>query len=626
MGGQCCLAMATGLALWCSTKAGSAQSGPTRSQVHSPGPAPRQLFLVPANKSFDVRTDAGLARLMEATSALIELSERQEVQASHARRSLLETKAVKQMTFAELKAFYAEPNGMVTKKDRRGLKELRRQCQLALSESNLPPRAESRAWLLEIARAINNNHRSPAPASIEFLHPPFVLMDYAHNPVAKGDALAANLQRYDVSDLSQVDPRPSSFWQRPDSISSQDLSDGFRRSAPPDYENPVWTYHAPKTSYGGCPGFEAAGGKIKLKVKFAETTSEPFAARIFDALGYNVEPTDYVSHLKIRYDRRFLREFHLRKDVQTKIRILWLLPVHTIHLQKRYDPFDYIDAAIMKDGARIPGQELKAMLFSDARTKNPEDRPGNFRKEVEREIDYLVTVAANVQIKDDHAESIGPWEFEGLGHEDRRELRGAGLLGAWIGWFDSRWENTRLKVVETGNDFELKHYFTDLGGGLGKACGPLSRHCEDPNAFGWTFTRPWKFRGKGKMTIPFRIVDYEPIQDTLAFEKMTRDDARWMARLVGQLTETQIVQALVASGFDSGQAKIYTEKLISRRDRMVCDLGLAGEIALLRPNGIDRPADLLLHRGRAGGSWDWLCIGAARVDGCGPLAATVASD
>jgi len=66
---------------------------------------------------------------------------------------------------------------------------------------------------------------------------------------------------------------------------------------------------------------------------------------------------------------------------------------------------------------------------------------------------------------------------------------------------------------------------------------------------------------------------------------MTLDDARWMARLIAQLTEEQIVQALVASGFDSAQVKLYTEKLISRRDQMVRDLGLAGEIRPLRPDG-----------------------------------------
>jgi hypothetical protein len=65
---------------------------------------------------------------------------------------------------------------------------------------------------------------------------------------------------------------------------------------------------------------------------------------------------------------------------------------------------------------------------------------------------------------------------------------------------------------------------------------------------------------------------------------MTRDDARWMARWIGQLTEDQIVCALIAAGFDSTETRLYTEKLISRRDWLIRDLDLANEIPLLRPH------------------------------------------
>jgi hypothetical protein len=301
-----------------------------------------------------------------------------------------------------------------------------------------------------------------------------------------------------------------------------------------------------------------------------------------------VEPVDFVAGLKIRYDRRFFREFHLRKELRTRVTALGMFRVWTIDLQKRRDPFRYIATAVMKDGQSIDGAELKARLLRDPQRAFPEAHPENFRTEVEEQIDHLVTVPANVQQDDPASRSIGPWDFEGLGHEHRRELRGAGLLAAWLGWCDSRFENTRLKVVNTGDGRQLKHFFSDLGGGLGKSIGPISRHCESPNDFAWTFTEPAKVRGKGRMTTPFRITGYEPIEDTGAFKQMTVDDARWMARWIGRLTEKQIVEGLVASGFDSAQVRLYTEKLISRRDRMIRDLDLGNEIALLRPNGTDR--------------------------------------
>ena len=44
----------------------------------------------------------------------------------------------------------------------------------------------------------------------------------------------------------------------------------------------------------------------------------------------------------------------------------------------------------------------------------------------------------------------------------------------------------------------------------------------------------------------------------------------------------------MASGYDSATVRMYTEKLVSRRDRMVVDLGLAQEIPPLRPAGVVR--------------------------------------
>ena len=111
---------------------------------------------------------------------------------------------------------------------------------------------------------------------------------------------------------------------------------------------------------------------------------------------------------------------------------------------------------------------------------------------------------------------------------------------------------------------------------------------ELPNAFPWIFTRPPLWQGPHRLAIPLRLEGYKPVAPTKAFAEMTIDDARWMARLIGQLTEQQLVQALVASGYNSAEVRLYTEKLVSRRDRMVLDLGLAHEISLLRPSGVDR--------------------------------------
>jgi hypothetical protein len=410
------------------------------------------------------------------------------------------------------------------------------------------------------------------------------MIDHAFSPVAKGRRPASNLERgAESTDSSRRDPEASTFWRRPADIVSLDLRGGFGRPELPVFDGTIWEYAGPKTSYGGNPGYEVRRGETTIKVKFGETRSEPFTARIFWALGYHADPTDYTSGLRVRYDRRLLREFHLRKEITTTFRLFWFIPVHTMHLQKRHDPFDYIARAVLKDGRELSGTELRGALFFDPGRKHPEDDPANFREETESRIDHLVTTPANIQVDNDRVDSVGPWDFGELDHRDRRELRGACLLAAWVGWYDSRFENTRLKVVEANGRKELRHYFSDLGGTLGRGKGFFSGRGELPDEFEWTFTRSRFSRKAPGKPRAFGITGFKPIEDTPSFKEMTVDDARWMARLIAQLTERQLNEALEVSGFEPDEVAIYVSKLVHRRDRMILDLGLGAEIPPLCP-------------------------------------------
>ena len=337
-----------------------------------------------------------------------------------------------------------------------------------------------------------------------------------------------------------------------------------------------------------------------IKLKFAEVSSEPFASRIFDALGYHTDSTDYAPRVRVRYSRQMLQEFNSRKALKTHFTFMGFVPMFTLQLQKRYDPFDYMTKAVLVDGRTWSSAQLKRKLFLNPDRPHPEEESSNFRTEVESAIDYVETVPANVQVKT--GKSVGPWDFGDLDHASRRELRGAGLLAGWLGWFDTRFDNTRLRIVRQKGRPELEHYFSDLGGVLGKTTGLLYARGESPNAFPWTFTRPSELRrsrtrgtgpsvraaAKQGAALPFRLQGYKPIAPTPAFAEMTLDDARWMARLIGALSEDQITQALVASGFDSAQVRLYLEKLVGRRDQMIVDLGLSDEIPLYRPSSKDR--------------------------------------
>ena len=477
---------------------------------------------------------------------------------------------------------------LLQKRDRRGLEELQRLIRAVRASSSATQRSECVALLLETVVALNNDQRPLLPATIDVLETPWVFLSHMHRPVGRGHTPATNLAPGPQLDLSRLDPLPSTWWHRPVAIPAADLYHGFGRTNWLHLEDKLCEYSAPKRSSGLNPGFEVHGEGLSIKLKFAEVSSEPFVTRMFDVLGFQTDPTDYVPAVRVRYDRRIFQEFHSRRPLHTRFTFLFFIPYYTLELQKHYDPFAYIAWAVRRDGTRWSGQELKARLFHDPKRPHPEEEAANFRPEVETDIDYLITVPANVQARVPNIKSIGLWDFGQLDHAGRRELRGAGLLAAWLGWFDTRLDNTHLCTIKHQGGIELGHYISDLGGGLGETSGLLNWRGESPNAFPWTFTRPPLWQGPHRLARPLRLEGYKPIVPTKAFAEMTIDDARWMARLIGQLTERQLVQALVASGYDSTEVRIYTEKLVSRRDRMVLDLGLAHEIPPLRPKGVDR--------------------------------------
>lgn len=614
--------------------------------------------LVLGREKVVLSSDRDLARLLVRLEALVESAARQSSELQRQRAQLLVRKDPRDMTVRELRLLHQHPAGALTRKDQRALAEMARLARRAPTMPGTAEREKLLRQLVEVALAVRNNHRSPAPEYLDFLQVPFLLADYLHNPVGKGRKPAANLPCAALEDCQRgagqtsgaarclggrarfstgfpaarpapawrgrsarppsatagqpgSKPQPggtggtpvpaSSYWRQPLAIADQDLYAGFGRTNLPRLEDRVWHYTAPKRS-GWNPGFTLTSGDATIKVKFGEAHSEPFTSRIFHALGYHVDATDFAPWVKVKYDRRLLREFNLRREVSMQAG-LGFVPLARFGLQRYWDPFDFIHHAVFKDGRTVCGARLKSLLLKQPTRPRAVDFPDNFRREVEEQLDYLVTTKANVQIGGEDARNLGPWEFGGLGREHLRELRGAGLLAAWLAWWDARFENTRLRLTPTPEGARLVHVFSDLGGGLGRANGAFRHSSETPNDLGWTFTRrradspgargrEEQARGVVHCAVrsrrSFQIVGYQPVEDTPAFKEMTLDDARWMGRLIGQLTEQQIVAALIASGFEAAEVRLYTEKLVSRRDQMIRDLGLADEIGLLRSNGVNR--------------------------------------
>jgi hypothetical protein len=515
---------------------------------------------------------------LDKLAFLADLAANDEKKQSKAEKKLATSDDLKHLSVTELRKRF--PNDSA-KYESRAFSAIARLAREASQTDDANSRAAHITDILEIQQALRNLSRPLVPEKLGMISTWVFFFKNLSGSIGRGENMATDLAN--TNDLSS-DPKPSSFWARPLPISQADLYSGFGRDQLPRIDDVLCDYSAPKVSSGTHAGFDVECNGQRLKIKFGDLSSEPFTARIFYALGYHADPTDFTPKVKMRYDRRMLREFHLRKPLSMSITPFGV-HLGTIQLQTHYDPFSFITSAVFKDGRKVSGTELKQILFLNPGLSHPEDSPENFRADVEASLDYLVMAAANVQPRDGPTQSIGSWEFGGLGHENLRELRGAGLLAAWLSWFDSRFDNTKLRVERDTQDVKLEHFISDLGGGMGSGTGWFSPCGENPNDFTWAFTAPEIIRGPGRMTTSFRIEHFKPTVPTPAFAAMTVDDARWMARLIAQLTENQLRAALIAAGYDNAESRLYLEKLISRRDQLLCDLRLQNEFPLLRPNG-----------------------------------------
>ncbi|MET0794983.1 MAG: hypothetical protein ABW061_25920 [Polyangiaceae bacterium] len=209
--------------------------------------------------------------------------------------------------------------------------------------------------------------------------------------------------------------------------------------------------------------------------------------------------------------------------------------------------------------------------------------------------DGLVRMVASTWLP---GKPLGPYKYDGrrsddpndvIPHEDRRELRGARLVAAWLAHFDSREQNTMDVFLaadpkrEKGPGY-VRHYIIDLGDCFGSvwAADGISRRLnhaylldmpyltEDFVTLG-TIERPWeRARIASKRFGYFSARDFEPDvwrgeYPNPAFGRMTEADGAWMARILAHFDEP-LVRAAVAEGkYLPAEESYLAETLIARR-------------------------------------------------------------
>ena len=193
---------------------------------------------------------------------------------------------------------------------------------------------------------------------------------------------------------------------------------------------------------------------------------------------------------------------------------------------------------------------------------------------------------------------LGPYRYEGtrdddpndvVPHEDRRELRGARLVAAWLNHFDSREQNTMDvflpldKETKDGPGF-VRHYIIDMGDCFGSqwSLDGISRRlgssyvfdaghiAEDFLSLGLQ-QRPWeRAQRTGGLFGYFSARNFEPEgwrgeYPNPAFMRMTEQDGAWMARILADFDDDAVRAAVKVGKYEPVNERYLTETLIARR-------------------------------------------------------------
>jgi hypothetical protein len=199
---------------------------------------------------------------------------------------------------------------------------------------------------------------------------------------------------------------------------------------------------------------------------------------------------------------------------------------------------------------------------------------------------------------------LGPFTYEGkrsddpsdvIAHENRRDLRGARVIAAWLNHFDSREQNSMSTWMaddpkNPASAGFVRHWYIDLGDCFGSewTVDGFSRrlgqsylldfgHIAGDFASLGAIERPWERaqREPGLETFGyFSARDFDP--DTWrgeypnpAFSRMTERDAAWAARIIARFTPEHVRAAVHSGDFTDPRHTAYLTNVLLMRQHIV---------------------------------------------------------
>ena len=197
---------------------------------------------------------------------------------------------------------------------------------------------------------------------------------------------------------------------------------------------------------------------------------------------------------------------------------------------------------------------------------------------------------------------LGPFRYNGtrdddpndiIPHDNRRELRGARLLAAWLDHFDSReqnsmdsWITASPSAPEDSSPGIVRHYYLDTSDCLGSEWDwePISKrlglsYVVDWGDIGQDFVtlgipqRPWETVERSPAHIKFgfyNVKDFVPENwkneyPNAAFSRMTEHDGAWMTRILAHFTPEMVHRLAVIGNFTDPNDTEYMSAMMEGR-------------------------------------------------------------
>lgn len=375
-------------------------------------------------------------------------------------------------------------------------------------------------------------------------------------------------------DISRLNPPDSGFWKNPrksirvfntenydggelpyfrKELSLHEIEDLMSPAIPIDVVYDL----APPKGTGETPKFIVKYGNSTLKMKFStdrmgrreslslfdealkivrgtEVNTETVVNNLAAALGFAVEGTYHKDTVRVFLTDKVYERGTFDEDFKRLVQMM----------DERYQASENVTSAL----------------------RNVKIDPVSGRKYFElRNVQLERKSGSNTDL------NIGFFVRKGLGKSLKREHRGFALFLAWIWDVDTKDINDALKLVPYQSaDGKLKYKIVMSNSDMGSTLGS-----NRPNFYNFKLIKEAIKDANGNPE--YIRLNYLRIYPNDLMDAITFDDAKWMARLIGQLTEEQIVNAFLGAGYSEVIARYYTGLMLKKRNDLLDALGLIGE-------------------------------------------------